>query len=345
MRATLDSQRDPLMNVLALLDRSPRAMDQVSRLLNKRGDKFLFGKVARTSPLACNPSATTGVHSAVPHKYLYAYLTAIKSLLRYEADLAVYVHDDGSLMHEDKNQIRQHVPGAKIIDRAWADAEFAARVNDEFLAKVRGSYTSYLKLFDPTLVSTHQRILIVDTDVLFLNRPAEILEWARSGGAPWYHRSGPWKKPSTTSPAPKPSEPAPDASAAGKHIQQLVVESIPSINAALGTHYDFVQGFNSGLIGYDRGTVDYGRLKTLLSHLYDRFGDRIFRWGSEQTMHGLTLCGAGAEALPMDKYTVYTEFSSEQAPAATFVHFIGEFRYHRMVYPQLGRSVIRSLTH
>jgi hypothetical protein len=34
--------------------------------------------------------------------------------------------------------------------------------------------------------------------------------------------------------------------------------------------------------------VQYDELKTLLTHLYGMFGDRIFRWGSEQTMHGLT---------------------------------------------------------
>lgn len=333
------------MNVLSLLDRSPRVMDRVSRVLNKHGDKLLFGPVARTSPIDCNPAAATGIHSAVPHKYLYAYLTAIKSLLCHDADLAVYVHDDGSLLDEDKRLIRKHVPGAKIIDRAWADSEFAATVKDEFLIKVRSSYTSYLKLFDPTLVSTHQRILIVDTDVLFLKRPTEILQWTRDGGAPWYHRSGPWRKPSVTPPTSTTATPVPNEPPADKHIQQLVVEAIPSINAALGTRYDFVQGFNSGLIGYDRGVVDYGKLKALLNHLYDRFGDKIFRWGSEQTMHGLTLCGVGAKELPKDRYTVYTDFNYETVRAATFVHFIGEFRYHRMLYPELSRAVIRSLRH
>lgn len=333
------------MNALSVLDRSPRLMESVSRVLNKRGDKFLFGGVERTAPIASNPSAATGVHTAVPHKYLYAYLTAAKSFLRYQEDVAVYVHDDGSLTAEDKQLIRRHIPGAKVIDRAWADSEFAKRVNDEFLSKVRGSYTSYLKLFDPTLVSTNERILIVDTDVLFLKEPAEIMKWTGSGGSSWYHRSGPWKKPNGHAPTPGEAVAAPAPQAPQKHIQQLVVESIPAINGALGTSYEFVHGFNSGLIGYDRGTIDYKRLKALLNHLFGLFGERIFRWGSEQTMHGLVLCGSGAQALPMDKYMVYTEVSSGQARAAHFVHFIGEFRYHQMLYPRLAREVIHQLNH
>lgn len=332
------------MNAFPLENPFPRLMQGVSRALNKYGDAVLFRAISQTRPIPANPHADTGIHTAVPHRYLFAYLTAIKSLLQYDADLAVYVHDDGSLRPEDKALIHAHVPGAAIIDRAWADQAFADQVGDEFLMKVRKSYTSYLKLFDPTLVSTRQRIIIVDTDVLFLSRPDEIIEWARQGGAPWYHRSGPWVK---QAPTPKPDSPyaggATPAAAPPTHIQHLVVQRIPEINQALHKDFAFVHGFNSGFIGYAHGTVDYGELKALLTHLYGMFGDRIFRWGSEQTMHGLVLCGKGANALPTDKYMVFTDLSSGQAAQARFVHFIGEFRYHRMLYPRLAAGVIRRM--
>jgi len=123
----------------------------------------------------------------------------------------------------------------------------------------------------------------------------------------------------------------------------MVVQRIPEVNQALHKNFAFVHGFNSGFIGYEHGTVQYGELKELLTHLYGMFGDRIFRWGSEQTMHGLVLCGKGANALPTDKYMVYTDLSSEKAAQAAFVHFIGEFRYHRMQYPRLAAKVIRGL--
>lgn len=313
-------------------------MAGLSRLLNKQGDALLFGSVRKTPPITANPAADTGIHTAVPHRYLCAYLLAIKSLLRYDADLAVYVHDDGTLTEEDKSLIRQHVVHARIVDRHWANARFAETVKDDFLGKVRSSYTSYLKLFDPTLVTTCRRIIVVDTDVLFLRRPDEIVDWAHTGGGPWFHRSGPWRRPV--------SKATPSASAsANKHIQQLVVESIPAINDALGRTFSFVHGFNSGLIGYDHDTIRYTDLKLLLLYLHQRFGDRIFRWGSEQTMHGLMLCGAGARELPMDRYMVFTDFSRDQVSAATFAHFIGEFRYHGLQYPRLARKVVRELLH
>lgn len=332
------------MDLFASIDRHPRLMQGVSRVLNKYGDKALFGGIGRVRPIETNPAASTGIHTAVPHRYLYAYLTAIKSLLRYDADFAVYVHDDGSLRDADKALIRRHLPGVTVVDRAWADDTFARRVGDDFLVKVRKSYTSYLKLFDPTLVTRNERIVIVDTDVLFLNRPQAILSWAKGGGAPWFHRSGPWHRTPPVAETAAAAATTPGA-VPQKHIQHLVVEAIPEINRALDRKFSFVHGFNSGLLGYDRGAIDYGELNVLLKHLYGRFGEHIFRWGSEQTMHGLVLCGQGAVALPMDQFMVFTEISSDQAPQATFVHFIGEFRYRSLLYPRLATKVIRELRH
>lgn len=331
------------MTFLSLPSPAPHVTSFINRALNKYGDSLLFGAVGKTPAIATNPDAETGIHTAVPHRYLYAYLTAIKSLLNYDADLAVYVHDDGSLLDEDKTLIRAQLPGVRIVDRFKADQTFADKVGDEFLSKVRKSYTSYLKLFDPTLASTNKRIIIVDTDVLFLNRPELIIDWAHNGGAPWFHRSEPWRQAQPSQPSPT-SGSQPDA-ARPKHIQQMVLERLPDLNQALGTKYAYGQGFNSGFVGYDHGTVNYGELKNLLTHLYEILGDRIFRWGSEQTMHGLLLGAKGAIPLPSDEYMVFTDLNSDRAAEARFVHFIGEYRYHRLLYPRLAAQVIRNLGH
>lgn len=278
------------MNAATLRNYLPWSLRGVSPFLNKYGDSILFRSVARTPPMETNPHADTGIHSAVPHRYVLAYLTAIKSFLQYHSDVAVFVHDDGSLREEDKNLIRAHLPGARIIDRSRADQDFQSKVGDEFLAKVRKSYTSYLKLFDPTLVSDRRRIIIVDTDVLFLSRPSAVVEWARNGGAPWYHKSESWLKTGGAGSS-APTGGAADAPPKPEHIQRLVVQRIADINGQLGKSFAFVPGFNSGLIGYEHGAVNYGELKKLLSHLYDLFGERIFRWGAEQTMHGLAAAG------------------------------------------------------
>lgn len=321
----------------------PWSLSGTTPFFNKYGDRILFGAVMRTPPIRCNPDSDTGIHSAVPHKFVYAYLVAIKSLLRFCSDLAVHVHDDGTLSSTDKALIGKHVPGVCIVDRAAADSQFDVMVADEFLSRVRRSYTSYLKLFDPTLYGGHKRIIIVDTDVLFLREPTEVLQWVRSGGAPWFHQSESWRDVKSGPPTQAGQAVDSHVLSGAAHIQTRVVQSLEQINKSLGSNFEFVPGFNSGFVGYERGVVNYAELKDLLSHLYSLFGEAIFRWGSEQTMHGLVLCGKGARALPQDKYMVYTDLNSERADSASFVHFIGEYRFNGFNYPRLASGVIRGL--
>ena len=284
-----------------------------------------------------NPSSDTGIHSAVPHRYLLAYLIAIKSFLQYYPDITVFVHDDGSLTAEDKDLIRAHVNGAVIIDRAAADLRFDDRVKDQFLAKVRSSYTSYLKLFDPTLVSEKRRIIIVDTDTLFLKKPTAIIDWAAKGGSPWYHRVHQGKMKVSVGVFEGLTQ------LQDVHIQALITQDLGSINEELGRNYQFMPGFNSGFIGYENGTVNFEELRKLFLVLHARFSDRIFRWGAEQTTHGLVLGSRGAYALPLEDYMVYTQANADSAPKATFIHFIGENRFYRMQYPRLASQIVREL--
>jgi len=323
--------------ISTLARRIPWSLRGLNPFLSAYGDSVLFRGIRRTPRLQSNPSSDTGIHSAVPHRYLLAYLVAIKSFLHHHADITVFVHDDGSLTDEDKGLIRSHIDGVRIIDRPVADRRFDEQIKDAFLAKVRGSYTSYLKLFDPTLVSDKRRIIIVDTDTLFLKRPSAVIEWASKGGLPWYHRVHQGKM--------KISENTLSylTQLQDVHIQALITRDLDDINEKLNRHYRFMPGFNSGFIGYDNGTVNFLELGELFQLLYARFSDRIFRWGAEQTTHGLVLGSRDAQALPVEDYFVYTQRNADLAPAATFVHFIGENRFYRMQYPRLANRVIHEL--
>ena len=316
----------------------PWSLRSKDQFLNSYGDAFLFRGVRKTPPIECNPDADTGLHSAVPHRYVHAYLLAAKSFLRYHADIAVFVHNDGSLQPGDKALIRRHLPGVRIIERTEADERFEREVADPFLSRVRGSYTSYLKLFDPTLFSERKRIIIVDTDTLFLRRPDAVIDWARNGGTPWFHLAprGDMKKAGKDANA--------GAQPSGNvHIQTKIMDGLDEINAGLGTDYRIEQGFCSGFIGYETGTIRFDALKQLFEVLFARYGDSIFRWGAEQTVHGLNLCAAGAEALPIDDYFVFTQFNAEHAHNGTFVHFVGENRFYQMCYPQLAKQIVEEL--
>lgn len=315
----------------------PWSLRGVGPFLNKYGDSFLFKCIQKTKPIPTNPNATTAIHSLVPHRYLNAYLFAIKSFLRFYNDVAVIVHDDGSLKTKDYEVIQHHLPDVQIISRQLADETFQSRVNDQFLNKVRTSYTSYLKLFDSTLFSEDKKIIILDTDTLFLKRPDYIINWCIEGGQPWYHLSpkGSWKN--------KPAKVTEQVLPKNDHIQALIANQIDEINAELNTEYRLQHGFCSGFIGYQANTIKFDELKRLFQLLHTRFGEKIFLWGAEQTVHGLILCGENAIGLPVDEYFVFTQNNARTAYKGTFVHFVGENRFHKLIYPKLSRNFLNEL--
>ena len=315
----------------------PWSLRGVGPFLNTYGDAFLFRRILKSAPITVNPDAHTAIHSAVPHRYLLAYLFAIKSFLRFHNDVAVIVHDDGSLKTADYELIKSHIPGAEIISRQLADKTFLEQYPDPFLAKVRTSYTSYLKLFDPTLFSKGKKIIILDTDTLFLKRPDAIIDWCINGGLPWFHRSpvGKWQ--------PKKKTITEHSRLQSTHIQTLIMDSLDETNKTLNKNYTLEQGFCSGFIGYAADTIDFNELKVLFELLYEKFGDRIFRWGAEQTTHGLILCGLGAKGLPVEDYFVFTLANANIAKDGTFVHFVGENRFHKLIYPKLAKLVLNNL--
>lgn len=312
----------------------PWSLRNRDNFLSAYGDRILFRKVLRSPPVACNPQADTGLHSAVPHRYLLAYLVAVKSFLRFHPDVAVFTHEDGSLTPEDKDLVRHHLPGVRIIERGHANDLFAQRVASPLLRKVRLSYTSYIKLFDPTLVSDKPRIVLVDTDTLFLRPPRAVMDWTQGGAKPWYHR-----QPENSDLNPKGDQ----TKLQSVHIQALVRQNLDTINDRLGTRYRMPAGFNSGFIGYDNGVVDFSRLERHFGLLYEMFSDSIFKWGAEQTTHALLLGERDAQELPVNDYFVYTYSHADAVNDATFVHFVGESRFFRMSYPRLASQVIADI--
>ncbi len=312
----------------------PWSFRGITPFLNTYGDKFLFGNIQKTTPIETNPDADTSLHSAVPHRYLFAYLVAAKSLLQYHNDFAVVVHDDGSLSSDDKSLIRKHLLGARIIDRHYADDTFEKLVNNPFLSRVRNSYTSYIKLFDTTLFNTSKRIIILDTDTLFLKKPEQIIDWSINGGPHWFHMA-PKGKMKTD----RKTEITNYSDLQKTHIQTLIINDLEEINNTLKQNYSIEQGFCSGFIGYNADTINFSELEKLFKLLHGKFGDKIFRWGAEQTTHGLILCSKSATSLPINKYFVFTQTNAHMANDATFLHFVGENRFHHLIYPKLARNI------
>ncbi len=137
-----------------------------------------FRPVNSTRPLRCNPAAQTEIHTLTCHKHVFMYITAIKSLLRFVSDIAVVVHDDGSLTPEDITTIERHIDGIKVIRRRDAD-EIVGKLLASYpkTMRYRSEVVNSLELTDHALLAGRERLIITNSDTLFLQRPDELMQW------------------------------------------------------------------------------------------------------------------------------------------------------------------------
>jgi hypothetical protein len=109
------------------------------------------------------------------------YITATKSLLRFVSELAVVVHDDGSLTPEDIRTIEHHIEGVEVIRRQDADGLLARRLAlCPKTASYRTAVVNSLELTDHALLAGRGKMIITNSDTLFLRRPDEVLRWIES---------------------------------------------------------------------------------------------------------------------------------------------------------------------
>jgi len=142
-----------------------------------------FKPILQTPCLKCNPNATTELHTLIYHYHIFMYITAIKSLLRYYNDISVVVHDgDGDLTGEDKKLLKEHIDGIKIIDKNFADREFGKQLRRfPRCRKYRARCVNSMELFDNILLSKSEKIISMNSDILFLKKPDELVKWICDG--------------------------------------------------------------------------------------------------------------------------------------------------------------------
>ena len=156
--------------------------DDVSIMKRQYKSRFalnrMYRKISRTPRFICNPSARAEIHTLTAHHHVFMYITAIKSFLRYHGDIAVVAHDDGSLTDDDKSILKAHIEGIRIIDRKVADAQMDAVLADfPHSRTLRQRIVNSMELFDNILLSKTDKVVNMNSDVLFFKEPRELVDW------------------------------------------------------------------------------------------------------------------------------------------------------------------------
>ena len=153
----------------------------VPRWVRRRGELERYRRRILTSPpVECGDELDLEIHLLTCHRDLLDALWCLKTYYHFsDTRPALVVHDDGTLRSSDFATLLQHFPGCRIIRRADADAELT-----EFLSahphclrfRLRRDFYCALKLFDAFHHARADRLLLLDSDLLFFRRPVELLQ-------------------------------------------------------------------------------------------------------------------------------------------------------------------------
>lgn len=182
----------------------PKLPWRVSHWLYKRKTDHLR-QVADRQVALTRPYVTGGdlphfeVHVLFGHNHVGMTLWCIKSLLHHSGlKLSIVLHEDGTLTDPDAALLEKHLANVRIVRKAEADAlmreklagfphcsdyRFSPQETSDHRGTAYNMHIFALRLFDFNLISKASKILVLDCDVLFFRKPAEILEWAADTAA------------------------------------------------------------------------------------------------------------------------------------------------------------------
>ncbi len=117
------------------------------------------------------------IHTLLTSRDVCMYLWAIRSLLYFSnLKCQVVVHDDGRLTESDYHLLKTSLPSIKIYSRDESDLIVKEKLQDfANCLSYREQNILTLKIFDFNLLSTSNKILSFDSDILFFRKPNELL--------------------------------------------------------------------------------------------------------------------------------------------------------------------------
>lgn len=137
---------------------------------------YFFRSILSTAPIKCLHDSRNEIHVLVCKRDMNMCLVAVKSFLRFYNQITVVIHDDGSLSNVDLSIIQNHLPGARVISRQEADLALVA-VLPEDIARARSKYVLIMKVIDFNYFSTADKIILLDSDIVFTGEPEEAIDF------------------------------------------------------------------------------------------------------------------------------------------------------------------------
>ncbi len=159
-----------------------RIYKKITREIGNVQRRRIAGRVTALPPSPpADDSVPFSVHALVCKRDVNMAICSGKSLnLAAGRALPWFFHDDGSLGDREVQRLEYHFPGCTVLTRPYADARLQPVLAPfPLVREARRKYVMMLKLVDLVFFAPRERILYVDTDILFFANPAQLLAGGR----------------------------------------------------------------------------------------------------------------------------------------------------------------------
>lgn len=241
------------------------------------------------------------MHILTPRSGLWMTYWTIRSFL-YHSKLCprVIVHDDGTIDEKTAHMFESKFSRVKILRKAEANRRFSSDPSIPDIAKKlrEGKNKLILMFIDHFFLSSARRILVLDNDILFYDRPTEIIEFMQGKSAV-------------------------DAIYAVYGEGKNAVDVDDTYKRKYSTILDDAARLNSGMMMFDKSKISTDRVVEYFEHATKPDGHLI-----EQTGWGMILSQIPHAFLPDDTYKLRGGITSP----AIAKHFTNPRRHEMFAY-------------
>ncbi|WP_404362223.1 hypothetical protein [Marinobacter sp.] len=265
-------------------------------------------EAASVDPIPSSNKPLAELHLVTCSRDLFMAILAVKSLLRFTDQLAVVFHGDRSLDEAGARKLKEQIPGCRVVLLEEADKK--AEKHPEILRlrealperfRLASGYEAQrrawaLKVFDFHLFAQCDRVIVLDSDTLFLQRPDELINFI-GGREPCGFYAVPRLR----------NLKMPD---------QLIVNYFPQAHV--------IPRFNGGLFGFDQTQMPVSLLRDITEKVIN--SPEIVIMGDE-CLWRFFFAHRNAKPLTFDRYPLTTDLGRSKELASrqkdiVYIHFI-----------------------
>jgi len=293
------------------------------RLKRRKFDRTAKG-ILTTSPVIMQSDALASVFTQLQHKDVLMFLVALKSFANQIPLNQVFILSDGTLTHEDKILLDNHITSVEFIELS------------EVINECCPTGACWERLFAIAEKNSDHYIVQLDSDTVTIDAIPEVVKLIKD------NRSfviGTWDG-QDIEPMRKNAErilknvqPAADA-----HVQMIAEATFIQLKNCDKLNY--VRGC-AGFSGFSKGSIKRSFIENTSREMVQLIGQKWHEWGSEQVMSNLVIANtADAAVLPHPKYCDCTKIDASKTQ---FIHYVGSCRFATQHYANTATNAIKNL--